>query len=275
MKKLLLILTIIGTTSFYVPQKISWVAIGDSITYMNEHFEPTEYRITKGYLTLVTEKMPQLSYDNQGYSSLGATNIAHSIEKFPFKKADLYTIFLGTNDWAHSDLLGTLSDYINSTGDNTFFGAYRIIINKLRSLNKDARIVLITPMQRGDFVWLESKKVNTWGSYKEKNGQLLSQFAEAVNKISEYEHLDVVDLFNKSGMTLDKIVKYKRLKDPKTGVYKNYTYPDYIDIPFNPETDDHPYPADAIGLTYDGVHPSDEGYAVIASMLVKVLNKYY
>lgn len=50
-------------------------------------------------------------------------------------------------------------------------------------------------------------------------------------------------------MTLDKVVKYKRLKDPKTGVYKNYTYPGYIDIPFNPETDEHPYPVDAMGFT--------------------------
>ena len=38
--------------------------------------------------------------------------------------------------------------------------AFRIIINKLRSLNEDARILLITPMQRVDFVYLTNMKNN-------------------------------------------------------------------------------------------------------------------
>jgi lysophospholipase L1-like esterase len=29
-----------------------------------------------------------------------------------------------------------------------------------------------------------------------------------------------------------------------------------------------------IDMTYDGLHPSDKGYAIIADMLVKVLKKY-
>ena len=130
-------------------------------------------------------------------------------------------------------------------------------------------------MQRGDFVWIKSGKNNAWGSYKEKNGQSLASFAEAINKIGEYERLDVVDLYHKSGITLDKMVKYKRLKNPQTGDYQNYPYPDYIGIPFNPETDDYPYPRDAIGLTYDGLHPSDKGFTIIADMILKVLKKYY
>ena len=43
---------------------------------------------------------------------------------------------------------------------------------------------------------------------------------------------------------------------------------------FNPETDEYPYPADAIDITYDGLHPSDKGYAIIADMLVKIIKKY-
>ena len=63
----------------------------------------------------------------------------------------------------------------------------------------------------------------------------------------------------------------KRLKDPKTGEYRNYPYPDFIDIPFNPETDEYPYPVEAMGVTYDGLHASDKGFMVIAKELVKVL----
>ncbi len=59
-----------------------------------------------------------------------------------------------------------------------------------------------------------------------------------------------------------------------TGVYKNYRYPSFIGVPFNPGTDEYPYPTKAIDITYDGLHPSDKGYAVIAGMLVKIMKKY-
>ena len=69
------------------------------------------------------------------------------------------------------------------------------------------------------------------------------------------------------------MVKYKHLKDPQTGAYKNYPYPDFINIPFNPETDEYPYPIDAMDMTYDGLHPSDNGHAVIAKMLIKIMKQ--
>lgn len=266
-------LSFIGLSGFFSAKKITWVAIGDSITYLNEHPDESGNRITKGYMTLVTAKMPEISYDNQGYNGWTACRIADSIEVLPFKKADLYTIFLGTNDWWHSNPIGQPGDFTNNTGSKTVYGAFRIIIDKLRSLNKKARIILITPMQRGDFVQVGNPENNAWGSYREKDGQTLAQFASAVNKIGRMEYFDVVDLYNKSGITLEKMVKYKRLKDPETGKYKDYNYPEYTIIPFDPGKDDYPYPVDAIGLTYDGLHPSDAGYAIIAGKLLTLLQK--
>lgn len=35
-----------------------WVAIGDSITYLNNHPDETGHRVTKGYLDRVVAKMP-------------------------------------------------------------------------------------------------------------------------------------------------------------------------------------------------------------------------
>jgi lysophospholipase L1-like esterase len=84
----------------------------------------------------------------------------------------------------------------------------------------------------------------------------------------------VVDLYHKSGMTLNNLVKFKRLKDPQTGAYKNYPYPDFINVPFNPDTDEYPYPTESINMTYDGLHPSDKGYEIITRMLVKIMKKY-
>ncbi len=274
MKKLALLIAIACIISSFAPKEITWVAIGDSITYLNEHPNEAANKITKGYMTLVTEQLPNIHYTNQGHNGWTSGGIASEIEKLGITKADVYSIFLGTNDWWQGRPLGTLEDYTNNTGNNTVYGSYRIIINKLRSLNKDAKIILITPMQRVDFVYLGNMKNNAYGSYKEKNGQSLAQFATAVNAIGKEEHFKVVDLYNKSGMTLQNLVKYKRLKDPQTGAYKNYPYPDFIGIPFNPDTDEYPYPAGAIDMTYDGLHPSDKGYTIIAGMLIKIMKKY-
>jgi hypothetical protein len=120
-------------------------------------------------------------------------------------------------------------------GNATVYGSFRIIINKLHSLNKDAKIILITPMQRGDFVYINNFKNNAWGSYKDKKGQLLEQFADAIIAIAGYEHCKLVDLYHKSGITLHNMVKYKRLKDPQTGAYKNYPYPILLIFPLTPK----------------------------------------
>ena len=254
-------------------ETIKWITIGDSITYLNEHADETDNRITKGYMTRVVEKRHDINYVNKGYNGWTAGDIAREIEKLGLEEGDLYSVFLGTNDWWQGRPVGTIEDYKNNSGNNTFFGSYRIIMNKLRSLNKKAQIILITPMQRVDFVYLGDMKNNAFGSYKKKNGQSLVRFAEAIIEISKYEKVDVVDLYNKSGMVHENLVKFKWLKDPATGVYKNYPYPDFIDIPFHPETDEYPYPGEAIDMTYDGLHPSDKGYEVISRMILEAIRK--
>lgn len=274
MKKYLLLFAMVCCVASFTPKPKVWVAIGDSITYLNEHPNETGNRITKGYMTRVAEKIPGLEYINQGHNGWTSGGIAKEIETLGIVKADVYSVFLGTNDWWQGRPLGSLTDYTNNTGNNTVYGSFRIIMNKLRSLNKQAKIILITPMQRVHFVYINNSKNNAWGSYKDKNGQSLEQFANAVKAIADYEHTELVDLYHKKGMDMKQLVKYERLKDPATGAYKNYPYPDYTNIPFNPETDEYPYPVDAIDMTYDGLHPSDKGYAMIADLLVEIMKKY-
>ena len=274
MKKLAILIVTIAIASSFSRKEITWVAIGDSITYLNEHPNETGNRITKGYMTRVIEKLPHVNYINQGHNGWTSGNIAENIEKIGIPPADVYSVLLGTNDWWQGRPIGTLADYQNNTGDKTLAGAYRILINKIRSLNKEAKIILITPMQRGDFVYLNNMKNNAYGSYKEKQGQTLAQFAVTIDSIAQYEQLIVVDLYHTRSLRVEKLVKYKRLKDPLSGAYKNYPYPSFIGVPFNPATDDYPYPTDAIDITYDGLHPSDKGYSIIANMLVKELKKF-
>ena len=274
MKKLAILIVTIAIASSFSRKEISWVAIGDSITYLNEHPNETGNRITKGYMTRVIEKLPHVKYVNQGHNGWTSGNIAENIEKIGIPPADVYSVLLGTNDWWQGRPIGTLADYQNNTGDKTLAGAYRILINKIRSLNKEAKIILITPMQRGDFVYLNNMKNNAYGSYKEKQGQTLAQFAVTIDSIAQYDQLIVVDLYHTRSLRVEKLVKYKRLKDPLSGAYKNYPYPSFIGVPFNPAKDDYPYPTDAIDITYDGLHPSDKGYSIIANMLVKELKKF-
>jgi hypothetical protein len=182
MKKLTLFITLFYFITSFTKKEIIWVAIGDSITYLNDHTNETGNRITKGYMTRVTEKLPNTHYINQGHNGWTTGNIADAIEKIKLTKADVYSVFLGTNDWWHAKSLGTFADYTNNTGSKTAYGAFRVIINKLRSLNDNAKIILITQMQQRDFVYINNAKNNAYGSYKDRNGQTLEQFANAVDR---------------------------------------------------------------------------------------------
>jgi lysophospholipase L1-like esterase len=273
MKNRLAALMVVCHLTAFTPVEITWTAIGDSITYLNDHVNETGNRITSGYMTRVAAQVPNIKYINQGHNGWTTVGIAKEIENLGLTKTDVYSVFLGTNDWWSGLPLGSMNDYINNTGLNTTYGAYRIIINKIRNLNPNAKVILITPLQRGDFVYLANAHNNAYGSYKPKNGQELSQFADAVKEIANYEHFNVIDLYYKSGIKVKNAVKFKRLKDTTTGSYRNFKYPHYIGIPFNPGTDEYPYPTDAINYTYDGLHPSDKGYGVIADMIIHSFKK--
>lgn len=273
MKKYLFLLFTILLFSSFKEKELVWVAIGDSITYLNDHTDETGNRITKGYLSRVTDQLPNIRYVNQGHNGWKSTDIAENIERLGLIKADIYTVFLGTNDWWAGRPVGSIDDYKNNTGNGTAFGSFRIIINKIRQLNPEAKVVLITPMQRGDFVYVLDHNNNADGSYKTKNGQSLESFAEAVIAIGDYEHIPVIDLYHDPQLNVKYAVNFKHLKDARTGEYVDYSYPEYIGMPFNPKTDEYPYPPAAINITYDGLHPSDKGSAIIAEKVSQIFRQ--
>lgn len=274
-KSIPLLLAILVLTAFTSHKQLTWSAIGDSITYLNGRPELTKNRISKGYLDDVAEKLPYIHPINNGHSGWTAKAIADNINNLDLVKSDLYSVFLGTNDWWTCLPIGTLSDYENNTGNQTVYGSYRTIIDKIRSLNSDAAIILMTPLHRTDYVDLNKPSAFIHGDYTPNNsGVMLSQYADAIKEIAKTANCKLVDLYYKSGITDESAVKYRRLRDPKTNEYKNYTYPEYTTIPYHPETDDYPYPPEAMGMAYDGLHPSDAGHELIAEMLVKVMEKY-
>ncbi|MFD2147672.1 SGNH/GDSL hydrolase family protein [Mucilaginibacter antarcticus] len=274
MKKITLLLLIVCMLSAFRKKELTWVAIGDSITYLNDHKNETQDRLSRGYLTQVIEQLPNIRYVNKGYNGWTSGGIANRIDSLGLIKADIYSVFLGTNDWWQGRPIGKPDDYVNSTGNNTIYGSFRIIINKLKALNPQAKIILITPMQRVDFVYLFDKRNNAFGSYKAKNNQTLEAVANAIAAIGKLENIPVSDLYHNTDLPMAKLVKFKKLKDGNTGKYVNYPYPKFIDVPFNPATDEYPYPIEATDLTYDGLHPSDRGCEVIAKSLVKIMKKF-
>jgi lysophospholipase L1-like esterase len=276
MKKLLLLCLLFGSLTAFAPQKEkTWMAIGDSITFLNGRPELTKNRITKGYMDRVVEKLPYVKFANKGYPGWTVKAIADNINNLKLEKADFYSVFLGTNDWWINLPIGTFDDYKNATGNATAYGSYRTIVDKIRGLNDQAVIILITPFQRTDYVDINNIHSMIHGDYKPNNsGVMLSAYADAIKDIAKKEHFELVDLYYESGANLKNAVNFKRLRDPKTGEYKNYKYPDYIDIPLNPDKDDYPYPVDAMNWVYDGLHPSDKGHQRIADMLVKIMKKY-
>lgn len=271
MKKISILLTLAFFFTSFAPKEITWVAIGDSITYLNDHLDETGNRVKKGYITRVAEKSTRIHYINQGHNGWTAVKIAEEIDKLGLVKADIYSVFLGTNDWWSGLPLGTIKDYEDNNGNSTVYGAFKTIVNKIKNLNNKANIILITPMQRTDFVYIGDMHNNAWGSYKGKNGQSLEQFAEAIITIGKREGYQVIDLYHNKHLALPKLVKYKHMRNPQNGNYKNYGYPEYTSIPFNPDSDKYPYPSDAIDVTYDGLHPSDKGNQLIADEFLKVL----
>ncbi len=54
MRKYLVVLLALLLLSSFTEKEVTWVAIGDSITYLNDHLDETGNRVTKGYLTRVT-----------------------------------------------------------------------------------------------------------------------------------------------------------------------------------------------------------------------------
>src|SRR5712691_10718253 len=109
MKKLiyLLILVITVPSLSFTHRPLTWVAIGDSITYLNDHADETGSRVTKGYLSRVTEKLSYIQYVNQGHNGWTSGGIARNIEKLGIPRGDVYSILLGTKDWWHGDRIGT------------------------------------------------------------------------------------------------------------------------------------------------------------------------
>lgn len=247
-------------------EKKIWCAIGDSFTYLNDHLDETDYRVTKGYLSRILEKLPELTLINIGVN--GSTT--EDWLTIPVPQADIYTILLGTNDWHWQKELGTEEDF-KSQKAGTILGNLGVLVQKVRTANSQAKLLILNPVERADFICILDTLNQAQGSYAPEAGRRLSEISDAIYQCAVNAGIPAFDLHKECGFTQENVIHFKRLK--KDGEYQNLPYPDYVGVAYNPETDEYPYPMEAVALTYDGLHPSDEGNEILAELIAKELKK--
>lgn len=246
---------------------IRWCAIGDSFTYLNDHLDETGYRVQKGYLTRTVEKLrTPVQLINLGIN--GSTTADWLAA--PLAQAELYTVLLGTNDWFHGEHApGTAADY-QSAVPGTVLGNLGQLIRRIRAISASAPILVMNPVERGDFVYLGDHTNFAHGSYQPVNGVALAGLAALILHSVTGPGVETLDLHGLAGFTPANAVRFKRVC--RAGVVCDLPYPDFIGLPFDPAADPYPYPESAIALTYDGLHPSDEGCERLATLLAERLN---
>ena len=118
------------------------------------------------------------------------------------------------------------------------------------------------PVERTDFVYLWDPENNAQGSYAPEQGQTLSCISAAILKCCGLEGIATVNCHDLSGFTPENAVRFKRVRRGER--VEDLPYPDYTGIPFAPGEDPYPYPPEAAWMTYDGLHPTDEGCEILA-----------
>lgn len=123
---------------------------------------------------------------------------------------DVVVVFGGTNDYGHGDAaIGCITD----TTEDTFFGAYHVLVQKLMRKYPCATLVLMTPLHRAD----EDR-----GYYNERGIRLngpLSAYAQAIREIAAYYGLALVDLHR--DCPIQPAVEQSRLAYAPDGLHPN------------------------------------------------------
>lgn len=172
-----------GSGKLTLPGK--WCSLGTSITAWDKH----RTNDIRGYQYWVRKRVDFAGgYVNNGVDAYRMYSLADNLSLIV--PADYYTLEFGTNDFLGGISVGTMDDYINSTGTATFLGAMRIVIDKIYDVNPAALIMLCTPRK----CYYAEFGVQKWDAGN-ANGVKITAFVEAVRDVAQYESLPVADFF--------------------------------------------------------------------------------
>ncbi len=245
-------------------QTIRWCAVGDSFTYLNDHPDETMFRLKRGYLSRILDKLPEYPLQLNNIGINGST--FQDWVSQPVPEADIYTVLLGTNDWRQHYPPGDMKD-LRRRREGTILGNLGILLDHIRQAAPQAPVIGGNPVERADFVYLLNPENQAPGSYAPENGVWLKDLSAAILEAYRQEGVHPVDLWGRSGFVQEKLIRFKRVR--KNGIPVDLPYPEYTGIPYDFRKDEYPYPPEAVALTYDGLHPSDEGADLLAGLFAE------
>lgn len=195
-------------TSSIIRTNKKWVAIGDSITWLDGNKQGVPQRPEHGYQHYLQQRIQFGECVNNGVS--GKTMFDYPYDQIT-TQGDIYSIALGINDWSDTKLtpVGTLADYKNyvtatGTGEyatvTNFAEALARLIIKIKRVSTNAFVILITPKRSNSY---SSQTAHFPATSIEANagGIYLHQYADIIKEVAEYEGYPCVDLYHNGGFT--------------------------------------------------------------------------
>lgn len=181
---------------------------GDSIVWQDGKVYSGTQNVARGYQTIIKERLGLSTFVNVGVSGrpiadgtangVGTVTTMTDIDYTPYH---LTVVAGGTNDAKLDVPLGVLGSIGDTVFDrNTFYGAYRTLVEHILTSNRETRLVLFTPLQR-DNGGLDVNTVN--GA-----GHKLLDYVNAIIEIGEMYSLPVVDMYRNSGVTKKTLPTY-------------------------------------------------------------------
>lgn len=243
---------------------LRWLAIGDSLTEINDQLGLTGNRLRKGYITRVCEKIKQLSYVNAGHSGQtfgAALNFTEIVAGY-----DIYSIMFGINDFYQNVPKGSISDFTNRTS-GTILGNFGRLVQKIKNFTGQPKIVVFTEPGFGCSCGVSAGNIEYDSYTPNGNNEYYSDIMADIIRCCESEGIPYVDIYNESGITPKNAMSFARLRI--SGVDTNLRYPEMKSyLPFGTRPANYIYPIESMWCTYDGLHPSDVGMEIFAKLII-------
>lgn len=265
---------LIQDASILKKASIHWVALGDSFTNINDNATVLQRGyISKGYITRVCEKIPQLRYTNLGS---GGEQIGYALN-INIPSADLYTIMFGTNDFSNNNLvIGTKEQYMARQAiPNNFLANYGAVVQRLREINSKAKIIIMFPSSTSNFMSRDSANniLDVDGNTgTHQNGFTFADMRTALKECVVADNIELVDFLRDSGISPNNTMRYAFVN--VNGSKKRLPYPEFLQyVQEGVSLGWNAYNNSCNGTTYDGCHPSDLGCEIFARLLIPVIRR--
>lgn len=180
---------------------LKWNCVGHSIWWQDANVYASTSIFAIGIQSLVKKIFKFLGYNKYCYSgnSLGQTSVSDTasiISKFPQwtdNSPAFWTVDTITNDFKRNIPIGLLSDYTNNTGGLTYYGALRLLKDKIESLTPNAVVIASNALKRNNDGYT-STSTNTVGAK-------LSDYEFALMQVCQLNKWRFIDQFRQSEIT--------------------------------------------------------------------------